>query len=80
MSEEENTPDAGPGGSASEAWFDSTWTRVHPLSPFVRGWLTVVAVPLALVTYNWQMLQDLWELWRSGELTENMERNPLPRR
>ncbi len=78
MSEEENTPDAGPGGSASEAWFDSTWTRVHPLSPFVRGWLTVVAVPLALVTYNWQMLQDLWELWRSGELTENMERNPLP--
>lgn len=84
MSEENPIPDAGPGGSASaaadqgEAWFDETWTRVHPLSPFVRGWLTVVAVPVAVFGYNWQMWRDLWELWRSGELMDNVERNPMP--
>lgn len=84
MSEENPIPDAGPGGSASaaadqgEAWFDETWIRVHPLSPFVRGWLTVVAVPVAVFGYNWQMWRDLWELWRSGELMDNVERNPMP--
>lgn len=66
------------GPSGSEAWFDESWTRVHPLSPFVRGWLTVVAVPIAIFGYNWQMWRDLWDLYRSGELMENVQRNPLP--
>lgn len=68
----------GSGGEADQAWFDESWTRVHPLSPFVRGWLTVVAVPIAIFGYNWQMWRDLWDLYRSGELMENVEQNPLP--
>lgn len=64
--------------SEDQAWFDESWTRVHPLSPFVRGWLTVVAVPIAIFGYNWQMWRDLWDLYRSGELMENVQQNPLP--
>ena len=66
------------GAGAGEPWFDETWTRVHPLSPFVRGWVTVAAVPVIVFGYNWQMWRDLWDLWRSGELVASVERNPLP--
>lgn len=62
----------------SEAWFDQTWTKVHPLSPLVRGWLTIVAIPVAFFGYNWQMWADLWRTWRSGELAENLQQNPVP--
>lgn len=61
-----------------EPWFDENWTRVHPLSPFVRGWLTVAAVPVVVFGYNWEMWRDLWEIWRSGELMASVERNPMP--
>ncbi|WP_300345294.1 PH domain-containing protein [Nesterenkonia sp.] len=67
-----------PEADAAEAWFDETWTKVHPLSPLVRGWLTVVAIPVAVFGYNWQMWADLWNSFRSGELAENLERNPVP--
>lgn len=63
---------------AGEPWFDHTWTKVHPLSPLVRGWLTIVAIPVAFFGYNWQMWSDLWEAFRSGELTENLQQNPVP--
>lgn len=68
----------GPEADGSESWFDATWTKVHPLSPLVRGWLTIVAIPAAFLTYNYQMWADLWEAWRSGELTENLQQNPVP--
>lgn len=82
----ESTPDTGAthdesaeeGDDGAEAWFDETWTKVHPLSPLVRGWLTIVAIPVAIFGYNWQMWQDLWRSWRSGELAENLQQNPLP--
>lgn len=63
---------------AGEAWFDETWTKVHPMSPLVRGWLTIVAIPVAFFGYNWQMWADLWQSWRSGELMENLQQNPIP--
>ena len=71
----EQEPAASQGG---EPWFDENWTRVHPLSPFVRGWLTVAAVPVVVFGYNWEMWRDLWEVWRSGELMASVERNPMP--
>lgn len=61
----------------SQRWFDSTWAKVHPLSPFVRGWLTVVAVPGIIFGYNWELWADLWRLYRSGELWQQMDRNPM---
>lgn len=64
--------------SDSEGWFDETWTKVHPLSPLVRGWVTIVAIPVAFFGYNWQMWTDLWDAWRSGELAENLQANPTP--
>ncbi|WP_198345982.1 PH domain-containing protein, partial [Nesterenkonia alkaliphila] len=70
--EEENQP------SEAEGWFDETWTKVHPLSPLVRGWVTIVAIPVAFFGYNWQMWTDLWGAWRSGELAENLQANPTP--
>ncbi|TLP72752.1 PH domain-containing protein [Nesterenkonia sphaerica] len=66
------------GDSAREAWFDATWTKVHPLSPLVRGWVTIVAIPAAFFAYNWEMWSNLWNAWRSGELVDNVQSNPLP--
>lgn len=74
----EHDADADPQQSTGEAWFDETWTKVHPLSPLVRGWLTIVAIPVAFFGYNWQMLSEVWDAIRSGEITENLEQNPLP--
>lgn len=62
---------------SDQKWFDETWTKVHPLSPFVRGWLTVIAVPGIVFGYNWEIWADLWNLWRSGELWDQVDRNPL---
>jgi putative membrane protein len=64
--------------AAREAWFDETWTKVHPLSPLVRGWVTIVAIPAAFFAYNWEMWSNLWTAWRTGELVENVQSNPLP--
>ncbi|WP_120005646.1 PH domain-containing protein [Nesterenkonia muleiensis] len=64
--------------STGEAWFDESWTKVHPLSPLVRGWVTIVAIPAAFFTYNWEFWSDLWNAWRSGELVENLQANPTP--
>lgn len=61
-----------------ESWFDETWTKVHPLSPLVRGWVTIVAIPVAFFGYNWEIWSDLWNAWRSGELVENLQANPTP--
>ncbi|GAA4840218.1 PH domain-containing protein [Garicola koreensis] len=74
----EHDADVDPQQNTGEAWFDETWTKVHPLSPLVRGWLTIVAIPVAFFGYNWQMWQDLWEVYQSGELIENLQQNPLP--
>ncbi|MCH8561023.1 PH domain-containing protein [Nesterenkonia sp. DZ6] len=62
----------------SERWFDATWTKVHPLSPVVRGGLAVVAIPGLLLSYNWQSWMDAWEAFRSGEIQRNVESNPMP--
>lgn len=79
MSEQHREPEQDPAASQEgEPWFDENWTRVHPLSPFVRGWLTVAAVPVVVFGYNWEMWRDLWEVWRSGELMASVERNPMP--
>ncbi|WP_150461893.1 PH domain-containing protein [Nesterenkonia ebinurensis] len=67
-----------PQQESSEGWFDETWTKVHPLSPLVRGWVTVVAIPVAFFSYNWQMFSDLWNAWQSGELVDNLQTNPTP--
>ncbi len=64
--------------SGKEVWFDETWTKVHPLSPLVRGWVTIVAIPAAFFAYNWEMWSNLWTAWRSGELIDNVQSNPLP--
>ncbi|GAA3281401.1 PH domain-containing protein [Nesterenkonia halobia] len=63
--------------TAGEPWFDSTWTRVHPLSPVVRGWLALVAIPFIALSSNWETITDLWEALRSGELTEAADRHPM---
>lgn len=60
----------------TEAWFDETWAKVHMLSPFVRGWLTVVAIPGIIFAYNWEMWADLWEAYQSGDLQQDFQRNP----
>ncbi|NLS10041.1 PH domain-containing protein [Nesterenkonia sp. MY13] len=73
-SETGEEPDAG----ESDKWFDETWTKVHPLSPLVRGWVTIVAIPVAFFSYNWQMWTDIWRTWRSGELADNLQANPTP--
>ena len=84
MSEQHREPEQDPAvqdpaaSQEGEPWFDENWTRVHPLSPFVRGWLTVAAVPVVVFGYNWEMWRDLWEVWRSGELMASVERNPMP--
>lgn len=70
--QEAGTPGTG------EPWFDQSWTKVHPLSPVVRGWVTIVAIPVAFFTYNWQMWTNLWEAFRTGELADNLQQNPLP--
>lgn len=64
--------------SGKEVWFDDTWTKVHPLSPLVRGWVTIVAIPAAFFAYNWEMWSSLWTAWRTGELIDNVQSNPLP--
>lgn len=64
--------------SENEAWFDETWTKVHPLSPLVRGWVTIVAIPVAFFTYSWGAIEEVWNAWRSGELMENLQSNPTP--
>ena len=71
---EPETPE--PEGPEKERWFDETWAKVHPLSPFVRGWLTVLAIPGIIFGYNWEMWADLWQAYRSGELQQDVERNP----
>ncbi|WP_010523637.1 PH domain-containing protein [Nesterenkonia sp. F] len=72
---EEQPADESP--AEGEQWFDSTWTRVHPLSPVVRGWLALVAIPFVALTSNWETITDLWEALRSGELTEAAGRHPM---
>ncbi|GAA4912925.1 PH domain-containing protein [Nesterenkonia rhizosphaerae] len=62
----------------AEKWFDESWTKVHPLSPFVRGWLTIVGIPAIIFGYNWELWADIWQAWRSGELTAGLEQNPTP--
>jgi len=62
----------------SERWFDASWTKVHPLSPIVRGGLAVVAIPGILLSYNWQTWVDAWEAFRSGEIQRSVESNPQP--
>ena len=62
----------------AEKWFDESWTKVHPLSPFVRGWLTIVGIPAIIFGYNWELWADTWQAWRSGELTAGLEQNPTP--
>lgn len=64
------------GKSSGEKWFDPSWTKVHPLSPLVRGGLAVIAIPVAVFGYNWNMLTELWSLLRSGDLAEEFQRNP----
>lgn len=64
--------------SENESWFDETWTKVHPLSPLVRGWVTIVAIPVAFFTYSWGAIEEVWNAWRSGELVENLQSNPTP--
>ncbi|MDZ5078202.1 PH domain-containing protein [Nesterenkonia sp. HG001] len=64
-------------GEPGQKWFDETWTKVHPLSPFVRGWLTVIAVPGIIFGYNWEIWADLWHMYRSGELWDQVDRHPL---
>ncbi|WP_258933953.1 hypothetical protein [Nesterenkonia pannonica] len=59
-----------------EAWFDETWTRVHPLSPVVQGWAIFIGLPVLVLGYNWQAWQGLWEAIRSGELQETVQENP----
>ncbi|TDS87688.1 PH domain-containing protein [Nesterenkonia aurantiaca] len=62
----------------SERWFDASWTKVHPLSPIVRGGLAVIAIPGIFLSYNWQSWMDAWEAFRSGEIQRNVESNPTP--
>ncbi|MGJ9372466.1 PH domain-containing protein [Nesterenkonia sp. CF4.4] len=63
---------------AAERWFDATWTKVHPLSPIVRGGLAVVAIPGILLSYNWETWTTAWEAIRSGDIQRNLESNPTP--
>ncbi len=67
------SPDSGP-----ERWFDPSWTKVHPLSPFVRGWVTVLAIPGIIFGYNWQMWADAWQAVQSGEIQRDVSANPMP--
>lgn len=62
----------------SEPWFDDTWTRVHPLSPLVQGWLVVVAIPVAIFSYNWDFLVSVFNDIRSGDLIRNINENSTP--
>lgn len=62
----------------AERWFDASWTKVHPLSPIVRGGLAVVAIPGILLSYNWQSWVDAWQAFRSGEIQRTVESNPMP--
>lgn len=66
------------GSDAPERWFDPSWTKVHPLSPFVRGWVTVLAIPGIIFGYNWQMWADAWQAFQSGEIQRDVSANPLP--
>ncbi|WP_261624224.1 PH domain-containing protein [Nesterenkonia marinintestina] len=63
---------------SSEKWFDESWTKVHPLSPLVRGWLTLVAIPVIIFGYNWQTWADLWEVLRTGQAVDEFQRDPTP--
>lgn len=76
--EQDTTPDGEEQSASSDAWFDETWTKVHPLSPLVRGWLTIVAIPAAILGTNWGMWSDLWNAYRSGELADSIDSNPTP--
>ncbi|MBO0595440.1 PH domain-containing protein [Nesterenkonia sp. E16_7] len=69
---------AGEPKGTSERWFDASWTKVHPLSPIVRGGLAVIAIPGIFLSYNWQSWMDAWEAFRSGEIQRNLESNPTP--
>ncbi|GAB3182179.1 PH domain-containing protein [Nesterenkonia halophila] len=73
----EHAAPAAESSTPGEPWFDSTWTRVHPLSPVVRGWLALVAIPFIALSSNWETITDLWEALRSGELTEAADRHPM---
>ncbi|MGJ9424286.1 PH domain-containing protein [Nesterenkonia halotolerans] len=64
--------------SGPERWFDPSWTKVHPLSPFVRGWVTVIAIPGIVFGYNWQMWADAWQAVQSGEIQRDVSANPMP--
>lgn len=64
--------------AGAERWFDATWTKVHPLSPIVRGGLAVVAIPGILLSYNWETWTSAWQAFRSGEIQRNVESNPTP--
>ena len=69
-------PSGQPAGA--ERWFDASWTKVHPLSPIVRGGLAVVAIPGILLSYNWETWMDAWQAFRSGEIQRSVESNPTP--
>ncbi|GAA1141956.1 PH domain-containing protein [Nesterenkonia lutea] len=69
---------AGRQDSEPERWFDASWTKVHPLSPFVRGWVTVVAIPGIIFGYNWQMWADAWQAFQSGDIQRDVSANPTP--
>lgn len=73
---ESSAQKSSPQKSSGEKWFDPSWTKVHPLSPLVRGGLAVIAIPVAVFGYNWDMLTELWSLLRSGDLVEEVQRNP----
>ncbi|GAA1115391.1 PH domain-containing protein [Nesterenkonia jeotgali] len=78
----EQQPSGGQAGgesaAATERWFDASWTKVHPLSPLVRGGLAVVAIPGIFLSYNWQTWTDAWQAFRSGEIQRSVESNPTP--
>ncbi|WP_022873359.1 PH domain-containing protein [Nesterenkonia alba] len=59
-----------------ERWFDPTWTRVHPLSPIVQGWLTFIGIPAVVLGYNWELWVDIFHAVRTGEVIEDARRNP----
>ncbi|MDR8020069.1 PH domain-containing protein [Nesterenkonia aerolata] len=63
---------------ASESWFDETWTKVHPLSPLVRGWVTLIAIPAVFLSYNWENWVTLWEVITTGQAIDEFERDPTP--
>ena len=67
-------PDAGTGtqGSGGGTADDGAWRRVHPLSPFVRGWILLLALFIGIG-------RDWFEAVLSGRPAEGWwERVPVP--